>query len=68
MAQIEVEDPVNGFKKVAMGRNNLLMADVTGHVVFLFNDDLDNSRELRQYVPAIFIQYLIDNQKFKVDI
>jgi hypothetical protein len=68
MAQIEVEDPVNGFKKVAMGRNNLLMADVTGHVVFLFNDDLDNSRELRQYVPAIFIQYLIDNQKFNVDI
>lgn len=68
MAQIEVEDPVNGFKKVAMGRNNLLMADVSGHVVFLFNDDLDNSRELRQYVPAIFIQYLIDNQKFKVDI
>jgi hypothetical protein len=68
MAQIEVEDPVNGFKKVTLGRNNVLMGDATGHVVFMFNDDLDNSRDLRQYVPAIFVQYLIDNQKFKVDI
>jgi hypothetical protein len=68
MAQIEVEDPVNGFKRVAMGRNKLLMGNATGHVVFMFNDELDDSRDLRQYVPAIFIQYLIDNQKFQVDI
>ncbi|OPX60969.1 MAG: hypothetical protein A4E25_00084 [Methanobacterium sp. PtaB.Bin024] len=68
MAQIEVEDPVNGFKKVAIGRNKLLMGNAAGHVVFMFNDELDDSRELRQYVPSIFIQYLIDNQKFQADI
>lgn len=68
MAQIEVEDPVNSFKKVSMGRNKLLMGNATGHVVFMFNDELDDSRELRQYVPSIFIQYLIDNQKFQADI
>lgn len=68
MAQINLDEPGSTFNfSPAVGEDDWYLT-ATGHVTFIFKEELPDAMKRRKYAAAAFIQWMKDNPILQADI